>query len=106
MDKLKLTRLNLGRIFNFKYVRACVPWTSFTTAKLSNLKLKTWPKQLLGYLPLALALPSQSYEVFSRIAVAVASAQSAQSTQSAQFAQHYAPSPAMELWSIEFVVYA
>ncbi len=25
--------------------------------KQPNLKLKTWPKQLLGYLPLAFALP-------------------------------------------------
>jgi len=30
-----------------------MPSTSCTTAKLSNLKLKTWPKQLLYYLQLA-----------------------------------------------------
>ncbi len=33
------------------------PWTSFTTEKVPNLKWKIWPKQLLGYLPLAFALP-------------------------------------------------
>jgi hypothetical protein len=29
-------------------------------AKLSNLELKTWPKQLLGSLSLDIALPSES----------------------------------------------
>jgi hypothetical protein len=31
----------------------------YLLAKQSKLKLKTWPKQLLGSLPLAIALPAQ-----------------------------------------------
>jgi hypothetical protein len=33
---------------------------SFNEAKLSNLELKTWPKQLLGSLPLELPFPGLS----------------------------------------------
>ncbi len=33
--------------------------------KQPNLKLKSWSKQLLGYLPLAFTLPSKTYKVFN-----------------------------------------
>ncbi len=39
-----------------------VPGTSFTAAKLSNVKLKTRPKQLLDYLPLAFAIDQMSID--------------------------------------------
>jgi hypothetical protein len=54
MDKLKLTGQNLGRVCNSKLEHAIV-YASIT--KWPNLKLKTRPKQLLGSLPLAFALP-------------------------------------------------
>ncbi len=57
MDKLKLAGQNLGRVFNFSCGRAFAPCTSLITTKLQNLKRKTQPKQLLGYLPLAFVLP-------------------------------------------------
>jgi len=63
MDKLKLTGRNLGRVCNSK-PRACfcICHAIANIAKWSNLKLKTWPKQLLGSLPLAFALPDISNE--------------------------------------------
>ncbi len=51
MDKLKLGGQNLGRIFNFGHGRAFAPGPSFIAVKQPNLKGKTRPKQLLGYLP-------------------------------------------------------
>jgi hypothetical protein len=36
------------------------------TTKLPNLKWKTWPKQPLGYLPLAFALPVWFYLIHKR----------------------------------------
>jgi hypothetical protein len=56
VNKLELTGQNLGQVFNFRYVHACIPCTSFTTAKLSNLKLKTWPKQFISSLVLSCKL--------------------------------------------------
>jgi len=38
-----------------------VNYTHFV--KQPNLKLKTWPKQLLGYLPLAFELPYQVHQI-------------------------------------------
>ncbi len=58
MDKLKLAGQNLGRAFNFRYGRAFAPPTSFLIAKQPSLKLKTQPKQLLGSLLAAFALPT------------------------------------------------
>jgi hypothetical protein len=57
MDKPQLTGHNLGRVFNFR--NGCVRATHFLRyrVKLLNLKLKTWPKQLLGCLPLDITLP-------------------------------------------------
>jgi hypothetical protein len=57
MDKLKLTGLNLDRVFNSRLGRACIDQAIVHITKQPNLKLKTQPKQLLGYLPLAFALP-------------------------------------------------
>jgi hypothetical protein len=48
MDKRHLVGQNLGRVFNFRQGRTLAPCTSFFTEKLSNLKSKTWPKQVLG----------------------------------------------------------
>jgi hypothetical protein len=58
MDKLQLKGQTQGRVFNsrngcMKTVHLC--WYE---AKLYNLKLKTWPKQLLGSLPIDIALPA------------------------------------------------
>jgi hypothetical protein len=58
MDKLKLTGLNLGRVFNSRLGRACIGHAIVHITKQPNLKLKTWPKQLLGYLLLAFVLPA------------------------------------------------
>ncbi len=60
MDKLNLTGRNLGRVFKFRrgYLHV-IPLYYFET-KLPNLKLKTWPKQLLGYLPVDIMLPGFS----------------------------------------------
>ncbi len=57
MDKLKLTGQNLGSVFNSKLCRACIGHAIVHITKQPNLKFKTWPKQLLGSLPLAFALP-------------------------------------------------
>ncbi len=57
MDKLKQAGLNLGRVFTFRHWRTLAPCPSFITEKLTNLEWKNQPKQLLGYLPLAIALP-------------------------------------------------
>jgi hypothetical protein len=56
MDKLKLTGQNLGRVFNSRLVRACIGYGNVHITKQPNLKLKTWPKRLLGSLPLAFML--------------------------------------------------
>ncbi len=61
MDKLQLTGQNLGRVFNSRMGCMCgVPFCCYE-AKQTNLKLKTRPKQLLGSLPLAFALPGLAY---------------------------------------------
>jgi hypothetical protein len=57
MDKLQLTGWNLGRVFNYSSDRMFVIHLFGYEAIQPNLKLKTRPKQLLGYLPLAFALP-------------------------------------------------
>jgi hypothetical protein len=57
-DKLQLKGQNLGRVFNFR--SGCVHAMRLFCyrVKLPNLKLKTRPKQLLGPLPLDIALPA------------------------------------------------
>jgi hypothetical protein len=57
MDKLQLTGRNLGRVFNFRFGHLHAKHFWYYEVKLSNLKLKTWPKQLVGSLPLVIALP-------------------------------------------------
>jgi hypothetical protein len=57
MDKLYLTGQNLGRVYKFRRGCVYVVYSFFIWAKQPNLKLKTRPKQLLGYLPLDIALP-------------------------------------------------
>jgi hypothetical protein len=57
MEKLQLTGQNLGRLFNFRNGRAHAVHLLCYGLKLPNLKLKTQPKQLLGYLPLNITLP-------------------------------------------------
>jgi hypothetical protein len=44
------------------FVCVCVPRTSFMLARDLNLKLKTRPKQLLGYLLLSFAFPCVMFE--------------------------------------------
>jgi hypothetical protein len=58
MDKLQLTGQNLGRVFNFRSDHLHAPIFLVLLVKLPNLQLKTQPKQLLGYLPLVIALPA------------------------------------------------
>ncbi len=60
MDKLELTGQNLGRVFNFRFGHLHAEHFWCYQVKLPNLKLKPQPKQLLGYLPLVIALPGQS----------------------------------------------
>jgi hypothetical protein len=57
MDKLQLTGQNLGRVFNHKSVLMFAMHLFCYEAKQPNLNLKTRPKQLLGCLQLAFALP-------------------------------------------------
>ncbi len=59
MDKLKLTGLNLSRVFHSRLGCACIYHAIVHITKQPSVKLKTWPKQLLGSLPLAFALPGQ-----------------------------------------------
>ncbi len=56
MDKLQLTGLNLGRVFNFRFGHLHAEHFWCYWEELPNLKLKTRPKQLLGSLPLFKAL--------------------------------------------------
>jgi hypothetical protein len=57
MDKLQLTGQNLGQVFNFRNGRVHAVHLFGCRVKLPNLKLKTWPKKLLGSLPLDIAVP-------------------------------------------------
>ncbi len=58
MDKLQLTGRALGRVFNFgsgcMHTMHLLP----SVAIQPNLELKTRPKQLIGFLPLVIALPA------------------------------------------------
>ncbi len=59
MDKLQLTGWNLGRVFNYRNGRVHAVHLLCCGVKLPNFKLKTRPKQLLGSLPLDIALPNK-----------------------------------------------
>jgi hypothetical protein len=63
MDKLKLTGRNLGRVFHSRLCHTCIGHAIVHITKQPNLKLKTRPKQLLGSLPLAFALPARVYSL-------------------------------------------
>ncbi len=65
MDILNLTGQNFCGIFNSKLRRGCIYNVIACITKWPNLKLKTQPEQLLGYLPLAFAL-TKSERVFNR----------------------------------------
>ncbi len=57
-------RTSLGRVFNFR--SDCIHHTMHLrpgVAKQPNLELKTWPKQLLGSLPLVITLPLEPYDL-------------------------------------------
>jgi hypothetical protein len=60
MDKLKLTGQNMGCIFNYRCGHASAKISTRTSSKQHNLKLKTWPKQVLGSPLLAFVLPGLS----------------------------------------------
>jgi hypothetical protein len=60
MDKLQRTGQNLGRVFNFINGRVHAAHILCYRVKLPNLKLKTRPEQLLGYLLLDIMLRGQS----------------------------------------------
>ncbi len=66
MDKLQLTGQNLGGVFNFRsgHLHSGHLWCY--PVKLPNLKLKTRPKQLLGFLPLDIALPDGTLKLVNR----------------------------------------
>jgi hypothetical protein len=56
MDKLQLAGRSLGWVFHSRSDWMLVMHLFSYEAKQPNLKLKTRPKQLLGYLPFAFAL--------------------------------------------------
>jgi hypothetical protein len=64
MDKLQLTRQNLGQVFKFRNGRVHVAHFLCYGVKLPNFKMKTQPKQLLGSLslPLDIALPGYGFQ--------------------------------------------
>ncbi len=57
MDKLQLTGQNLDGVFNLKCGQAHAVHLCCCEVKLPNLKMKTRPTQLLGSLPIDIALP-------------------------------------------------
>ncbi len=57
MDKVQLTIQNLGLVFNCRRSRLHAATFLVLSVKLPNLQLETWHKQLLGSLPLVIALP-------------------------------------------------
>ncbi len=61
MDKGQLTGLNLCRVFNNRCGCVSTQIGTCTSSKNPNLQLKTWPKQVLGSLTLAFALPSLGF---------------------------------------------
>jgi hypothetical protein len=67
MDKLKLTGRNMGRVFNSRLGRACIGHAIVHITKQPYLKLKTRPKQLLGFLPLAFAVSTYPFELYLKL---------------------------------------
>ncbi len=58
MDKVQLTGQTLGQVFNSRNGFTNTVHRCGCEAKLSNLKLKTQPEQLLGSFPIYIALPA------------------------------------------------
>ncbi len=73
MEKLELTGQNLVRVFNFKSGRVHSMHFLCYGVKLTNLKLKTRPSQLLGSLLLHITLPASlnSFSVKGRTNTAI-----------------------------------
>jgi len=65
MDKLKLTGRNLGRVFKFRWGCLNAIQLYYFKTELPDIKLKTRPNQLLGSLPLDIALPGWFNVLFS-----------------------------------------
>jgi hypothetical protein len=61
MDKLKVTGRNLGRVFNSSLRHASICRAIVCGTKQPNLKMKIWPKLLLGSFPLTFAFPIVKY---------------------------------------------
>ncbi len=55
-DQHPPTGQNQGQVFNFRSGRVCATQLPCVEAKLPNLELKTQNKQLLGFLPIDMAL--------------------------------------------------
>jgi hypothetical protein len=55
--KLQRTGLSLGRFVHARSGCMHAVQILFSLAKLANVELKTWLKQLLGFLPLAFGIP-------------------------------------------------
>jgi hypothetical protein len=64
MDKLKAAGQNLGWVFHSGLSRACIGRAIVHITIQPNFKLKTLPKQLLGFLPLAFVLPAVTFKRF------------------------------------------
>jgi hypothetical protein len=56
MNKLELAGQNLGWVFNCRLGRVFAPKNNFHNRKQPNLKKKTQPRQLIGYLQLVFTL--------------------------------------------------
>jgi hypothetical protein len=69
IDKLKPTGQNLGRVFHCRLGHTFIGHEIVHITKQTNLKLNTWPKQFLGSIPLAFALPDKGLFVTLSIAM-------------------------------------
>jgi len=67
MDKLELAGLDLGQIFNSRLEHAYMYRAIACITKQHNLKLKTWPKQLLSSLPCRLKSYTKTMENAKRV---------------------------------------
>jgi hypothetical protein len=63
MEKLQPTGQNLGQVFNCRTGNLHAAHLWCYQVKLPNLKLKTWPIQLVGSLLLDIVLPRLAYQV-------------------------------------------
>ncbi len=75
MDKLKLRLQNLCQVFNFRLGHDCICQDSVCITKQPNLKLKLWPKLILGYLLFAFGLTIVPRCIFDRVIGTIGGAQ-------------------------------